>query len=123
MNDPPFLFLDTLLPLTFGGLKETNIMHIENISNHAKLRQAQRNLSEEDIAFVLRYGQEIHRTGASFFFLGVRDLPDRDARSMSRLVGSIVVVNWRGIVTVYRNSRGLRRIKRKMKYHITRQFD
>ena len=90
-------------------------MQVENISNHAKLRLAQRNLNEEDLAFILRYGQEIHRTGASFFFLGERDIPDKFVRRQSRLVGSTVVVDERGIVTVYRNKHAIKKIKRKSK--------
>lgn len=90
-------------------------MQIENISNHALLRLAQRNLSEVDLAFILRYGQEIHRTGASFYFLGYRNIPDEETRRQARLVGSTVVVNDYGVVTVYRNKQALRKIKRKSK--------
>ena len=93
----------------------TNNMLLENISSHAKLRLAQRNLNEKDLAFVMRYGQEIHRTGASFYFLGSRDIPEDFARRQSRLAGSTIVVDERGIVTAYRNKRAIRKIKRKSK--------
>jgi len=90
-------------------------MTIKNISNHAKLRLAQRNLNMEDLEFVLRYGQEIHRTGAVFFFLGEKDIPEAFAKSRAHLSGSTVVANDKGIITVYRNRCALRKIKRKSK--------
>ena len=37
----------------------------DRISRHAKERAAQRNLSYDDIALVMQYGQEIHRSGCT----------------------------------------------------------
>jgi len=82
---------------------------------HAQLRAAQRNLSPADLAYVVAHGRRIRNTGAIFCFLGRRDLPAcdcADARA-ARLIGVTVVIVDHRVVTVYRNSKGLRTIKRK----------
>jgi len=38
------------------------------ITQHAALRMAQRNVSANDLHFVLRHGQKLHRAGAIIFF-------------------------------------------------------
>lgn len=90
-------------------------------TNHAQTRMAQRNLTLEDVYFVLENGQRIHRAGAIFFFLGKRNIPEklRSDQEHVRLEGSVVVTSRRlpRIITVYRNrSNGLRRIKRKVQW-------
>ena len=88
------------------------------ITPHASRRMAQRNVSEQDVHFILRYGQRLHRAGAVIFFLRQRDIPpDKQAdKSYTRLEGTAVVINrhFSRILTVYRNrQRGLRHIKQK----------
>ncbi|MCB8944808.1 MAG: DUF4258 domain-containing protein [Ardenticatenaceae bacterium] len=88
------------------------------ITPHASRRMAQRNVSAEDVDFILRYGQKLHRAGAIIFFLRQRDIPpDKQAdKSCSRLEGTAVVTNrhFSRILTVYRNRQsGLRHIKQK----------
>ena len=84
------------------------------ISDHAAQRMAQRNLKTNDIAFVLRYGRCIHRTGAKFYFLGRRDIPEGMERAIEPLVGTTVIVEDEQITTIYRNRRALAKIKRKL---------
>jgi hypothetical protein len=79
---------------------------------------AQRNVSERDIAFILCYGQKLHRAGAIVFYLRQRDIPpDKQAdEDYARLEGTAVVTNrhFSRILTVYRNRQsGLRHIKQK----------
>lgn len=88
-----------------------------NLTYHATTRLAQRNLTTTDVAYVLRYGQRLHRDGVVFYFLGKRDLPAAASFGARRLEGTTVVVDPQTltIITVYRNRKALRRIKRKHK--------
>lgn len=85
-------------------------------SYHAGKRMAQRNLSLEDIDFVLDHGQRLHKAGAVFFFLGKCDIPDVWRRRFERLEGTMLVLSNESntLITVYRNrQKGLRHVKRK----------
>lgn len=85
-------------------------------SNHAWQRMAQRNVSLEDIRFVLEHGRKFHRAGVIFFHLGKCDIPHTKRRQAARLEGTVVVLSHKvaTIVTVYRNRQdGLGRIKKK----------
>ena len=86
------------------------------ISRHAARRMAQRNLSVGDVALVLRLGRKEYRTGAEFFFLGARDVPEGQERVLVRLVGTTIVAVDGCILTVYRNERAWAQIKRKLKW-------
>ena len=44
------------------------------LTHHAKLRSAQRNISHEDIAKVIKYGSPLHRTGIVFYTIRKKDL-------------------------------------------------
>lgn len=93
-------------------------------THHALIRMAQRNLSKSDVIFAIKHGLSLHRDGIVFFFLGQRDLP-KDAPYWSyRLEGTTVLLDpWTlTIITVYRNRRALRRIKRKPTYKITGNY-
>lgn len=93
-------------------------LKVPQITQHASRRMAQRNVSDQDIHFILRYGQKLHRAGCIIFFLRQRDIPpDKQAdKAFTRLEGTAVVINRRfsRILTVYRNRRrGLQNIKQK----------
>jgi hypothetical protein len=84
-------------------------------SFHAEKRMAQRNVSFEDVVFVLENGRKLHKAGAVFYFLRKCDIPDLEPE-FSRLEGTTVVLSRETatIITVYRNrKKGLRRVKRK----------
>lgn len=89
---------------------------------HAKLRMAQRNLSNEEVSYVLLYGQSWHKAGATITYLREKDMPfaDQAEQKLQRLIGAIVVTTTdsdRVILTAYRNRRsGLRNIKHKSDY-------
>lgn len=90
-------------------------------TDHAEQRMAQRNLSFDDVMFVLKYGKCYHRAGAMFFYLRGKDIPQRRQRDkrISKLEGATVILSRDApaILTVYRNrDNGLRHIKRKAKY-------
>lgn len=88
-------------------------------SDHAEIRMAQRNVSFEDIVFVLEYGWKSHKAGAVFYCLRRCDIPRNLRRHLSRLEGTIVVLSGETntIITVYRNRQsGLRHVKRKIEY-------
>ncbi len=91
------------------------------LSNHASTRSAQRNLSDDDIAFIIQNGSRVHRTGVIFCQLRNKDLP-RDTPGNHRhrqLVGTTVVLSKCGhyVITLYRNERAFQRDTRKRKYN------
>lgn len=94
---------------------------------HAICRQAQRNLSDQDIDFVYAHGRRIHCAGALHIFLAKRDIP-RDtliARRFSHLEGTTLVMNGTldgaVLITAYRNRRALKQIRAKAKFNRQRR--
>ena len=89
-----------------------------DLSSHALARCVQRRISLADIDVVMGYGTDIHNGGALFSFLRRKDIPgDIGPETQSRLEGLTVVMDPSGenVITVYRNRRGLRDVKRKLK--------
>jgi len=91
-------------------------------SSHAWHRLAQRNLSVEDVWFVIDHGVPINRAGATFFFLGKGNIPSdlRSKNQYARLEGTVVVTNSDNhfVITVYRNRQtGFREIRSKETYY------
>lgn len=93
------------------------------LTKHATLRLAQRNLSDTDVELVLTYGQRLRKAGATFVFLGRRDIPKnlRSMRTISRLEGTVVIMDYYDdtnvIITAYRDA-NLRDIKKKKSYDL-----
>lgn len=93
------------------------------VTRHAHARQAQRSLTDDEVAFIFDYGRYVRSGGALHVFLGRRDIPAERTicRQYQHLEGAILVVNDRGdtpvLITVYRNRRGLKDIRRKAKYY------
>ncbi|HVO41015.1 MAG TPA: DUF4258 domain-containing protein [Aggregatilineales bacterium] len=92
---------------------------------HALERMAQRNLSHQDIGYVIQYGRKIHNAGALNYFLGFRDIPlaDRADQRVAQLVGTLVLVDVKQgeILTVYRNNDGGKGQRKKAKYRRRRE--
>jgi hypothetical protein len=77
---------------------------------------SQRNVGEDDVAFVIAFGRRLFRTGVEIYFLGRRDVPARYAREAEHLVGTVVIVaRDSSVITVYRNARAHGTLKRKHK--------
>ena len=92
---------------------------MDKLSEHARIRCAQRNIDGEILELVRRYGRKIHRTGVIFYFLGRRDLPEEMWREdrYARLEGTTLLMSLEGeLVTVYRNRFACRKIRKKAKY-------
>ncbi len=89
---------------------------------HAINRQAQRNLSPDDIDFVLRYGRRYHCAGVMHICLGRRDIPgERElTRRYARLEGTTLVLKATPdgpvLVTAYRNRRSFKQARAKQKF-------
>lgn len=89
-------------------------------SKHARRRSAQSNLCEHDVELVRRYGVLEHRTGVRFYFMRKREVEKYRAAEprLTRLQGVVMIISNDDIViTTYRNSRALREIRRKSKFH------
>ena len=98
-----------------------------DFSRHAKIRAAQRNLSVNEIGYVITYGKKFHKAGALIYYLRKRDIPGWDCADpqWARLAGTAVIMakDGRRVITVWRNrSKGLKRIKRKPEYDARREL-
>lgn len=100
-------------------------MLTSNFSAHARERNSQRNIAMPDVEFVMRFGRQIHNGGALFVFLGHRDIPDnyRANDRFAKLEGIVLVISNDGrcLITVCKNKRGLRQIKKKCKHYIPKK--
>jgi hypothetical protein len=97
-------------------------------SAHARVRQAQRNLSAQDIDFVATHGWPVHSGGALHVFLRRRDIPSDKSiyRRFARLEGTTLVIRQEGevavLITAYRNRNGLKAIRTKAKHNNSFRF-
>lgn len=87
-------------------------------SNHARTRNAQRNLRESDLAYVVANGQEYHKAGAIIYYLRSCDVAEKDLKSnqYARLIGTAVITSKDDgtEITAWRNRKtGLKIIKQK----------
>ncbi|OJV96038.1 MAG: hypothetical protein BGO39_03430 [Chloroflexi bacterium 54-19] len=84
----------------------------------------QRNFSQREVAYVIRYGKLLRRTGICFYFLAGKDVPpaDRKLGWVQRLIGVTVLMTPEraAIITLYKNQKALRDIKKKNKFRSTR---
>ncbi len=88
-------------------------------TNHADKRMCQRNLSTEDIEFILKYACPRYRTGIRFYRLLKKDLPPNlpGSSPLRRLVGTTVLVcQCDCVITAYRNDQAHKRDRRKTAY-------
>lgn len=89
---------------------------------HALSRRAQRNLSIEDVEFVMTHGRRVRCAGALHVFLGGRDIPAGKAvaRRYGHLEGTVLVLSTEyddlTMITAYRNRRGLKAVRAKAVY-------
>jgi hypothetical protein len=103
-------------------MREPRAVHV---SFHAGRRLAQRNLSYEDVGYVISHGRIYHTGKALFVHLGRRDIPADHLRqdSFRRLEGTVLVLDpttGQHLTTAYRNRRhGSRDIKRKRKHALS----
>ena len=87
------------------------------LTSHALSQITRRRIRDEDIYLAIDLGREIHAAGATFYVLGLRDIPsslrcDPDVR---RAEGTTVVVEFGRITTVYKNRR-IGHLKRKPRH-------
>jgi hypothetical protein len=100
-------------------------MYAYTMSQHAQYRSAQRNLSNDDIHFILLHGKYEHRAGVLFCQLHRKDIPnDTPGNHRHRqLIGTTVVLCRCGgyVVTVYREEKAFHKDNCKTPYD--RQID
>ena len=95
-------------------------------SEHAQIRCAQRQIHPESIAFIKKHGQKVRRTGITFYFLGKRNIPEklRCNDRFAKLEGVTLLISPDGtLITTYRNPKGLRDIRKKMRYRLVYVLD
>jgi hypothetical protein len=105
------------------------MISILNLSQHAILRMAQRNISLGDLEYVLEHGERVHKTGVAIYILRKRDIPQSDRRmaEITRLEGTVVLTSFSEngnlqIITMYRNKSAFRTIRCKAKYDNKKRY-
>lgn len=93
-----------------------------HITSHARLRMAQRGISEKELSLYLNVGESFHRTGAVFYVMTEKILQNISHVSSSvsdKMNGITAVVTYDEnipvINTVYKNPHAPRQIRKKMK--------
>lgn len=90
---------------------------IVGFSDHCRERMAQRNVSEEDVRYIVSRGAWEYRTGVLCFTLPRRSIPEEERSLRSSLESLVILVHDGYVITVYRNKRPMRHVRRKAKYH------
>lgn len=99
-----------------GGARNRRPIHDFVLTGHARQRAAQRNLSEDDIRYVVAYGHVRHAAGARIFYLRKVDIPTGDLPVRDRIEGTAVVMatDRPVVLTVWRNRQtGAKHIRQK----------
>jgi hypothetical protein len=98
------------------------------LSQHATLRMAQRNISLQDLQYVLEHGERVHKTGVTIYVLRKRDIlqDDQKRSEITRLEGTVVLTGFSRdgnveVITTYRNKGAFRTIRCKKKYDYRRK--
>lgn len=86
-------------------------------SDHCRERMAQRNVSEADVQYVVTRGECEYRTGVVCFALTRRGIPAEERSDRASLESLVILMHEGYVITVYRNKRPLRHLRRKAKYH------
>jgi hypothetical protein len=90
------------------------------LSHHARQRSAQRNLSLDEIVFVVEHGELLRNTGVIFREMRRKDMPSFIPANhpYQRLVGTTIVMCKCGhyVVTLYRKAEAFHKNRRKTKY-------
>ncbi len=92
------------------------------LSEHARQRGAQSNLRASDMELVRQYGILEYRTGARFYVLRRREVERyrKVEPRLAKLHDLVLIVSGDGttVITVYRNKKALREIRRKPKMNL-----
>ena len=91
------------------------------LTEHARIRCAQRRVDADSFEFIKKHGRKIRRTGVTFFFLGKRDIPKklRHQDQFAKLEGSVLLVGSDGVlITAFRNKQALKTILKKPKHRL-----
>jgi len=104
------------------------LLSIRNLTQHAVLRMAQRNISIRDLEYVLEHGERVYKTGVTIYALRKRDILQNDRRNsdITRLEGTVVLTGFSQdgrleIITMYRNKCAFQMFRYKEKYDIRRK--
>lgn len=96
------------------------MLHLE-YEDHIKTRACQRNLSPNEIEFIVNHASRVRRTGVIFCQMRRKDMPDDIPPNdpLYRLVGSTVILDKteRAVITAYRDPHAFKRDRRKSKYN------
>jgi hypothetical protein len=100
-------------------LISTSINNVYSHTNHSNKRSKQRGVNNESIVFILENATPIYKQGFCFYSLkntGKKEVP----KSLKRdsIMNLVVMTNASGaaIITVYKNLKAWKNIKRKHKY-------
>ncbi|NDJ55288.1 MAG: DUF4258 domain-containing protein [Chloroflexi bacterium] len=111
---------DDGLAFTLDIRRDASINKQPEFSAHALQRCAERNVSEDEILYIIANGHTFHNAGAVFAELRKDSVPEEDHRDqrIAQLIGTTVVLNTTcsTVITVYRNRCAGKKNRRKAKY-------
>ncbi len=90
---------------------------VSSYTDHCRMRMAQRNVSADDVQYIVARGAMEYRTGVQCYTLPRRCIPAEERSDRASLETLVVLVCDGCVITVYRNRHPLRHIRRKAKYH------
>lgn len=102
-------------PIQTNASFQTNYNH----TNHSSKRSKQRGVDNESIAFILNNAAPIYRQGFCFFSLkstGKKEVPKMLKRESLMNLVVMTCADGEAIITVYKNLKAWKKIKRKHKY-------
>ena len=87
-------------------------------TQHARERQRQRGITDDQVELTLKYGTRLHVAGALVYYLRRRDLPRwLDAGYVEKVQGTVAILSKEGaLMTTYRNSKVLHRLKKRTRW-------
>lgn len=89
-----------------------------NLTYHAEERMSQRGIRESDLHLAMRHATRIYTGGALILFMRKKDIPDSVRPQLRDKLDGLTVImepDTSHIITAYKNKRGLRTIRRKIK--------
>ena len=102
------------------------MQNCKTLTRHAIERMSLRDLSQSDLEYVLDHGRSHIAAGVKHVFLGKRDIPtaDKSDPRVTRLEGTTILLDSKNcdvLITVYRNRKAFKAIRRKAKYNYKKE--
>ena len=91
-----------------------NIVLPFTLTRHAETRMAQRNLTDEELSYVLEFGYSILKQGFQFYYITQKCHPKGTSFRIKERLDNLIVVTHNGsVITAYRAKNASKHLRRK----------